>query len=506
MLKRWVSRGILFFVLSILHCVCSGSVLILYDAVGDTNWVGYLNSVFLGNLIGHFDTDYTIEPIEQYKKGELNQYDTTFYMGSYYNNVLPKTFIDDAINTTRTLVWFRYNFAQFEQAIPNFSTLYGFRVQNIDSSGYDTIIYKKTQLSKSLLDPYLGLIKIDNPLQATASALALQTRTGNTTPYIVHSHHLWYVADIPFTYLSENDRYLAFADLLYDMLAVPAVPEQKRALLRLEDVHPGYDTTVLKSIADYLYAQHVPFAISVIPAYADPLGYYKEGVPHRIMLTEAPEFVKTLKYMESRGGTIILHGYTHQYSEAPNPLTGVSGDDYEFFRVEQDLITAEITTFQPVDEDSDAWVDERVTAARLLLKQSNLSAAIWETPHYLASILDNRYFAKNFAATIGRVHYFEPSNTMHHAEQFFPYVIKKDYYGLKIIPENLGFVEPDNSLGLAVRTVDEIVLSAQKNLVVRDAWASMFYHPYLGLSYIQQLIPAIKALGYEFVTVSPDLR
>jgi len=47
--------------------------------------------------------------------------------------------------------------------------------------------------------------------------------------------------------------------------------------------------------------------------------------------------------------------------------------------------------------------------------------------------------------------------------------------------------------------------TAKKNLVIRDAWASMYYHPYLGLSYLQQLIPEIKALGYTFVPVSSDL-
>lgn len=483
----------------------SKHALILYDSVGGANWVGYLNAVFLGNLIGHFDRTYKTQPIEDYTAGEIAQYDTTFYIGSYYNNSIPHAFIQDARQTTQTIVWFLYNFSQFTQAIPNFSTQYGFIVDGIDSSGYDSIVYKKTQLSKNLLDPFLGRIKIINPILAITPAIAQQTTTGKSTPYIVHSHNLWYVADSPFTYLSENDRYLAFADLLYDILAVPDVVETKRALLRLEDIHPAYDTNVLKATADYLYAQHVPFAISVIPSYVDPLGYYNKGVATHVLMTDTPDFVNTLKYMESRGGTIILHGYTHQYSDVKNSLTGTSGDDYEFFRVEQDPITSEITTFQPIDEDSETWVNEHVTAALSLFKDAKLTASIWETPHYLASILDNRYFAKQFPATIGRVHYFDPSNVMHHAEQFYPYVIKRDQYGFKVIPENMGYVSPHNASEFPIRTVDDILLSAKKNLVVRDAWASMYYHPFLGLTYLQQLIPAIKALGYEFVTVSSEL-
>ena len=93
----------------------------------------------------------------------------------------------------------------------------------------------------------------------------------------------------------------------------------------------------------------------------------------------------------------------------------------------------------------------------------------------------------------------------HNAGQFFPYVIQKDTYGQKIIPENLGCVSIASSLGTPLRTVDDILLTAKKNLVVRDAWASLYYHPYLGLTYLKQLVPAISALGYEFVAISPEV-
>ena len=36
--------------------------------------------------------------------------------------------------------------------------------------------------------------------------------------------------------------------------------------------------------------------------------------------------------MVSKGGTLIEHGNTHQYSNVANPYSGVSGDDFEFYR------------------------------------------------------------------------------------------------------------------------------------------------------------------------------
>lgn len=482
------------------------TVLILYDADYEWGWAGYLNAVFLANLIGHFENKTsTLLPIEQYTSGELATYGTTFYLGTNYNHPLPKDFISDVLNTTQTVVWFRYNIWQLIQAHPHFSTTYGFTFDGLDTSGYEQIIYKSTSLSKNQLDPELGRVNISNPTLAVAPAIAKQTLTGKTIPYIVHSANFWYVADTPFSYLSENDRYLVLADLLYDMLHVKGV-EQKRAILRLEDVDASYDPILLRSIADYLYSQHVPFAIAVIPYYSDPLGYYAKGVPKFIKLTDAPEFIATLKYMQSKGGTLILHGYTHQYSTIPNGYTGVSADDYEFFRIAKDPQMVDITLFQPIAEDSTAWVEERVNSALVQLNDAKLSTLIWETPHYTASKIDNQYFAKKFAASIGRILYFDKLDEQHIAQQLYPYVIQKDAYGQKIIPENLGCISPVAWFNLPIRTVDDVVNSAKKNLVIRDAWASMYYHPYLGLPYIQQVVPAIKALGYEFVTVSPSLN
>ncbi len=480
----------------------SSNVLILYDKSSNWDWVGYLSGLFLANLLGHFDVSYTLSLIETYTAGRLNQYNVIFYLGTQYNNQLPEFFIQDVLHTTRTIVWFRYNLWQLIQAQPNFSSQYGFTFDGLDTSSYDQIIYKNTVLTKNPLDAELCHITINEPTLVSVPAKARQASTGNTIPYIIHTKHFWYVADIPFTLISENDRYLAFADLLFDILQVN-VKEQKRALLRLEDIDPNYNPTILRQTADYLYSQHVPFAIAVIPYYRDPLSYYQGHRPVALKMTDNPDFIAALKYMESKGGTIILHGYTHQYSNVLNAYTGVSGHDYEFFRVTEN--PDKTITTGPVSEDSSAWVEERINSALALLTESGLTTSIWETPHYAASYIDNQYFAKKFPATIGRVLYFDKNNSQHHALQFYPYVIRKDSYGQKIIPENIGCISPAVWFDSPSRTVNDLVITAKKNLVVRDAWASMYYHPYIGLSYLQELIPAIRELGYEFVPVTPDL-
>ena len=98
--------------------------------------------------------------------------------------------------------------------------------------------------------------------------------------------------------------------------------------------------------------------------------------------------------------------------------------------------------------------------------------------------------------------------------QFFPYVINKDYYNQRILPENLGNIEYD------IRDIDpssnfnytwqDLKLNAENAKVVRDGFASFFFHPFWleselnkpGFQDFQSIINAIEALGYQWVDAS----
>lgn len=476
------------------------SALIVFDDSEQWQWIGYLHSVFLANLLGHFHQDYKIISINQYTKGLLSQFDTLFYFGVVYDRPLPPYFINDVLNTEKEIVWFNYNLWQLNQNDSYFEKHFGFQFNTIDTTGYNHILYKNTKLKKNIKDAALGKVTISDTTRATVLATALIDSEKNI-PYIIHSQNLWYIADIPFSFLDENDRYLVFADILYDILHISAVP-QKRALLRLEDIDPTYDIKLLKSMADYLYEQKIPFAISVIPYYQDPLNFYLPDLYNFVKITDEPLFIETLNYMISKGGSLVLHGYTHQYSNIPNPYLGISGADYEFARVAIDPNTMNILSVEDVVEDSKEWVADRIMKAEALIEDAGLKTKFWETPHYTASFLDNQFFAEHFYATVGRIEYYDPEkNNRHHANQFFPYVIYKDTYGQKVIPENLGCLAPVAWYNYPKREIQDILITAKNNLVIRDAWASLYYHPFLGMDYLKQLTSGIKALGYEFVSI-----
>ncbi len=72
-------------------------------------------------------------------------------------------------------------------------------------------------------------------------------------------------------------------------------------------------------------------------------------------------------------------------------------------------------------------------------------------------------------------------------------------YGTYVIPENIGNIEPEPFNNHPARLPADLIDSARRNLVVRDGFASFFYHPYLGTSYLRDTVSGIKKLGYTFV-------
>lgn len=485
-----------------------GSVLILYDSSGEYGWMGGLHARMLANLLGHFpELSYTAMPVEGYQAGDANRARATFYFGSVYDNPLPPSFAQDALATTNTVCWFKYNIWQI--AGPAFEARTGFRFNWLDWSGYTNVVYKGETFLKNPLDPELGYVTVVNTNTARTPALATKA-DGSAIPYAVCGGRFWYFADIPFGYISEEDRYIAFADLLHDILGIDH-PASHSAVIRIEDVAPTtYTPADLKAVADLLERERVPFTIALVPVYTDPQGVYSGGVPetHRVSDTsdaQSVAFVEAITYMLARGGQILVHGYTHQYSSVANPYNGCTGDDFEFWRETFDDSTPDpydLGVYGPVPEDSAAWALGRVNAAKQELDQAGLPYIGFEAPHYAASAIDYAVFASSFPLTMHRVLYFDDAG--HVAGQFFPYVIHRDTYGQRIIPENLGNIEPQPWQNYPARSAADMIRAARKNLVVRDGWAAGYFHPFFSLSQLRTLVQGVQALGYTYVPIAMD--
>jgi uncharacterized protein YdaL len=344
-------------------------------------------------------------------------------------------------------------------------------------------------------------LSISDASKLTTLATAVRA-DGTTFPWAVRSGNFTYVGEIPFAYVTHDDRYLVFADLLFDALA-PSTAERHRALVRIEDVGPDADPAELRAITDYLWSQNVPFSVAVYPRYRDPLGVHSKGKDYTLL--NKPRVVAALKYMQSKGGTLLVHGYTHQFGTIANPYDGVSANDFEFYAAHIDA-NNNVVYDGPVPGDSAAWATARVTSARLLFAAAGLgNPTTFEFPHYAGSAVDYQAVNSLMGKRYDRGLYFPGVLTGAKVDynrqfgQFFPYPVR-DVYGSVIIPENIGNVEPEPFNNHPPRLPADILASSGRNLVVRDGMASFFYHPYLGTDYLKDLITGIKAQGYTFVS------
>jgi uncharacterized protein YdaL len=516
--------------------------LVLYDAPSGTEWdrLGLGYAIMLRNLLGHFNAAVTLAPVQTYTAGMMNGYRAVFYLGSVYDNPIPAAFLSDVANLPTgadapAVVWFKYNLWELAwngaynftaQTGISFSGLRGLNAApsaaNPDPGFFDTVKYKGLDFIKYYTydptrnivsaDPDIGLTAVADATKAKVVVPVANPQTGETAPYVLRSGNFWYVADLPLSFIGPRDRYLVFADLLHDMMGIDH-PESHQALVRLEDVGALVSVQAMKTLSDYLYGRHIPYSIATIPLYVDPLGAYNGGVPMTVPLSQATNLRKSLNYAVQRGGEIVMHGYTHQYGKMRNPHTGVSGDDYEFWNIVDN---------KPVAEDSVSWVRGRLGAGLGDLRSYGYNPIAWEMPHYQGSAIANRTAPQLFTTTYQRVVYYTADQPNFYASvakdfsmgQIYPYVIGRDWYGQRVLPENLGNIEYD------IRTIDptsnynytseDIVTNARYAKAVRDGFASFFFHPFWlepelgvpGFEDFKKTIEGITQLGYTWIAPS----
>lgn len=480
----------------------SNRLLVVYDHWSDYKFIGELYARQMRDLLSGLGYGIDLVPVESYQAGMINDHRATFYMGVFYDTALPTSFTNDVLSAQKPVCWTGYNLWKIAWTPDygyksSFENQYGFRFLYIDD-GFSSVVYKSKTLGKDATETMR--LKVLNTSKATVLA---QAKGNGTIPYILKSGNLWVVNDNPiedvvYAYQNKGDRTLAFCDVVHDIVNDGA-PEIHRATVRIEDVSPAADPAALRKVADILAAENVPFVVSTIPFYRDPLGYWNYGTPYELKLQDSPAVISALKYMESKGGQIIQHGTTHQYGDIPNPNYGVSGDDWEFFRLVNGT-NGDLIPYGPVWEDSPEWVADRVTYGQTLLANAGFAKPKgWLTPHYLASPIDYKFFADNFEYSMCHAVHFstDAAGYLYWQDLFAPWPIK-DEYGTVRLPETVNYLS-DSEAGLSVANM---VGRAKSMLVVRDGWAGMYFHPYLSPNLLKQAVRQIKAQGFTFVAPS----
>jgi len=406
--------------------------------------------------------------VEGYRKGDLQDADFITYIGATFDNPsLPAAFLDDVSKTARPVLWLNYNI--WKLADRGGMAKYGFAYVATDGqTEFSAVHYKGVALPR---DPRAELVRVrvTSP-SATVVAIA-RAHTGEESPYVVRGGNLLYVADAVFSYLTNGDRSLVLADVLHDFVGQPH-EEARYALIRIEDVHPRENVMRLRWIADYLAAEDAPFSVAVIPVHNNG-----RGAEARISDEDRTRFVAALQYMVSRGGWIVLHGYTHQSD-------GVTRHDWEFW---------DESNNRPLHEDSEEWALDRVRRAQRELAAVHLQAYAWVTPHYMASEAHYRAFARLFPVAYERQFFYDPR--LGGLLLSYPYAAV-DLFGRRVVPETLD--TPEGSWRAA-----DLLATAGRLKVVRCGVASFYIHVEEVRQVYRELVVGLKSLGFTFVDPGP---
>ncbi len=447
-------------------------VLIVYEGKDIRGNPAKGDALQLFQLLGHFELQKKLVAANDYKTGECDAFDYVFFDGFSTNCQPPDKFLDDAYNYKGTLVWLNTGIIAMN-ARHNLAEKYGFVPTSYDSTaGFDAVVPTDRDFRFDKGDNYLTMISITNSTKVKVLANAFAPHH-IVSPYAIHTGNLYLFGDSPFSYLGPTDRYIFFAEKLHDILNQEH-PEFHSAMVRIEDVDPTEDPNSIRKITDLLYSEKVPFLIAVVPLYVDPANNV------RISLSDKPDMVDALRYAEAHGASIVMHGVTHQYH-------GVSDNDYEFW---------DGTLNKPIANDNAAYVQQKLEIGVEELMRNGIYPLAWETPHYGASEIDYAAISKVFSTAV------EERIVMDDLDysQDFPYVIQKDMYGEKIIPENVGYV-PLGSPAEEEKAVQDILAAAKANLYVRDGYATAFFHPFMPIHLLKEIVDGIKDLGYTFVSL-----
>lgn len=291
-----------------------------------------------------------------------------------------------------------------------------------------------------------------------------------------------------------SKKSILFGEVLHDIFNVHHDTKHP-AYIRLEDVHPLVDPNNLKQIGEILKEKNIPYMVAVIPVYTNP----ETGEKHHF--SNSPKLLKVLKEMQRNGGSIVLHGYTHQFRDSE------TGEGFEFWDVEHNtpiyaLPNEPFTLLKESNFDTKAeyesyidnlkqferdYIETKLTRGIQELVTYGLYPLAFEAPHYTMSQNGYTVVSEYFSTYVGHI---QISDRDWKVMDTTPYITSPSFLnGMQLLPETLGYVKPDDS-----EAVQNMMKEAKRFQLTKDGMLAAFYHPYLGVEGFKELIEEMERL------------
>lgn len=437
------------------------NVLIVYDSKKETAYNRDILNI-MRTLLGRFSSDIKLLKLSNYD-GEINKnyYSHIFILGinenSYDNDNKTKNLISSLNLYKGTICWLGYGI----------ENLLEHKKYNLDYIGKTNNIVSVNYRGKSYNLEEHYIFNIVESKDTSNKVIGSINDTLNKYPYIINDKNLFYVSKLDL----DGVLFYIFCDSLNDIFNIKRF-DKGRIFLRIEDVHAFRDPKDLVNIADYLSSKDIPFTIALIPAYVNPKN-------HKITtLSESPEIVKAIKYMQDKGGTVILHGYTHQYKKEE-----VSGEGYEFWDGKKD---------EPLKENMKIFVKDRVLSGLRVCIENGIYPLAFEAPHYAMESDGYKELKKYFSTYMGQ----HQNNNKKFSTNTYPYIIRDTEEFNILIPENLGYIDPEDKF-----TFQHIKENLDKLSIVRGFSGGFFFHSYLNIEYLKNTIEYLEKQNIEFMNL-----
>ncbi|MBF0705438.1 polysaccharide deacetylase family protein [Alkalihalobacillus hwajinpoensis] len=434
------------------------------------------NIRLLDIIVGHYTSDITVKEDSEVTKGDLIGVTHLLYYGEV-KKTLPNNLSRVVEDFNGPIFGIGYNTEQFEDHFSFFTQKNELNIDGISFIGEEI----KNIIEQTILNIELST-NTTTLIEGHAANRAFPLLVRNSTDFYYGVTSLDGV--LP-NYLSET---------LHEFFGI-SHQEVHPGIIRLEDIHPLVDPVPLKEIADLLFEKNIPYMIAVIPIYRDP----ETGEEFRF--SDSPELLKVLKFMQNHGGTIIMHGYSHQYRYSE------TGEGFEFWDVKNDRpisVPPQKNSREKTRSDFSSeedfqeylteiknfetnYIQSKITKGINELVSYGLYPAAFEAPHYAISFNGYRVVSEHFSTYLGQLQISDDSWEMMRSS---PTITTPSFInGLTLLPETIGYVDENEK-----DPIRKITQSIQKQQIVRDGVISGFYHPYLGIENFKEMIHEMETV------------
>lgn len=436
-------------------------VLLLYDRESIFSLhLNILNS--LSELMGAYNRNVNTEKISDYKSGDIKGYEEVIIL-SIEGKSKNKFLVDDLKNYKDKIYYIGSGIDKLLD-LKSYGLNNEVSPVNVESVTYNRDDFKKENETKKfyLIKNIDCLIVNKNNLDKVYSYINDGRRDYAN---IWKKGNLYHMALLP----DEQVTLFMLADSLNDFFGITRKGKPK-IFVRIEDVHLFRDPKELKAMADYLYGEGIPFIVALIPTYRN----LKTG--HVTKLSDMPKFVEAIKYMQDKGGSIILHGYDHGGFKGVN-----DNEDFEFWDGKND---------SPVSWNLANYIHDNMGDAIQECVKNGIYPLGFEAPHYGMDSTGYKEIKKYFSTYVGQFQSSDESFTT----TTYPYWIKDTEDFNKLLPENLGYVNPNNETWF-----DDFERNYDILTLVREPVGGFFYHPFIGLKDLKKIIGYLESKDVEFL-------